>query len=85
MNYTQEQVLEALKTVKHPGAGLNVVEMGAVKNIDISEQKVSITLSFKKPNDPFARSVSKACNSAVKAYLGEIVEIEVITSDFIEK
>ncbi len=85
MNYTKEQLMEALKPVKHPEAGLNVVDMGLVKDISISGKKISLTLKFKKPNDPFAKSVSKACAGAIKAYLGEEVEIEIITSGFVEK
>ena len=53
-------ILEALEKVRYPGTGRNLVEAGMVDdNIRIDGMKVSFTLIFDKPNDPFARSVVK--------------------------
>ena len=54
-------ILEALEKVRYPGTGKNLVEAGMVEdNIRIEGSKVSFTLIFEKPNDPFIQSVVKA-------------------------
>jgi ATP-binding protein involved in chromosome partitioning len=75
MNYTKEQVLEALKMVKHPESGLNLVEMGMVSGASVEGKNVRFSLAFKKPNDPFKKSLTKAAVSSIKAYLGDEVEV----------
>ena len=77
MNYNKEQVLEALKLVKHPETGLNIVEMGIVSNVNTTGGKLSFSLVFKKPHDPFRKSLVKASREAVKAYLEEDAEIHI--------
>ena len=75
MNYTKEQVLESLKLVKHPETGKSIVEMGMIEDISVEGIKVSLSLIFKKPNDPFKKSLQTACVKAVKAYLGEEADV----------
>jgi ATP-binding protein involved in chromosome partitioning len=73
MNYTKEQVLEALKKVKHPESGLNVVEMGMLQNLNVEDRNISFTLVHKKANDPFKKSLRKAAEDAIRSYLGDEV------------
>ena len=75
MNYTKDQVLESLKLVKHPETGKSIVEMGMIGNITIEGKKVNLTLVFKKPNDPFKKSLQASCIKSVKTYLGEEVDV----------
>jgi len=75
MNYTKEQVFEALKTVKHPETGKSVIEMGMVNDLVIESNKITLSLVFKKPNDPFRKSIQSACIKSIKAYLGEEMEV----------
>ena len=51
-------ILDALATVRYPGTGKNLVEAGMVEdNIRIEGMKVSFSLIFEKPTDPFIKSV----------------------------
>jgi len=77
MNYTKEQVLEALKLVKHPETGKNVVEMGMVDNVRIEDNRITFSLEFKKTNDPFKKSIQSACIKSIQVYLGEETEVSV--------
>ena len=70
-------ILEALAHVRYPGSGMDVVSGNMVEdNIRIEGNKVSFSLVFEKPNDPFAKSLVKACEQAILTYVGAEVEID---------
>lgn len=69
-------ILDALATVRYPGTGKNLVEAGMVEdNIRIEGNKVSFSLIFEKPTDPFMRSIIKAAETAILTYVGKEVDI----------
>ncbi|MCS3167652.1 P-loop NTPase [Bacteroides fragilis] len=69
-------ILDALATVRYPGTGKNLVEAGMVEdNIRIEGMKVSFSLIFEKPTDPFMKSVIKAAETAILTHVGKEVEI----------
>ena len=70
-------ILEALKHVRYPGTGKDIVSAEMVQdNIRIENNKVSFSILFDKPNDPFAKSVVKAAEQAIITYIGEDVDIK---------
>ncbi|MDL2255850.1 Mrp/NBP35 family ATP-binding protein [Parabacteroides sp. OttesenSCG-928-K15] len=70
-------ILDALSKVRYPGTGKDLVSAGMVEDdIRIEGNKVSFSLLFEKPNDPFIKSVVKAAESAILAYVGQEVEIK---------
>ena len=70
-------ILDALSKVRYPGTGKTLVELDMVAdNIRIDGKKVSFSLIFEKPNDPFIRSVVKAAESAVMTYVSSDVDIK---------
>ncbi|MDD4609535.1 MAG: Mrp/NBP35 family ATP-binding protein [Bacteroidaceae bacterium] len=70
-------ILDALATVRYPGTGKNIVEAEMVEdNIRIEKNKVSFSLIFEKPTDPFIKSVVKAAETAILTYVGEEVDIK---------
>jgi ATP-binding protein involved in chromosome partitioning len=69
-------IFDALSTVCYPGTGENLVEAGMVDdNIRIEGMKVSFSLVFEKPTDPFIKSMIKAAETAILNYVGKDVEI----------
>ena len=59
-------ILDALRNVRYPGNGKNIVELGMVDDdIRIDGRKVSFTLVFEKPTDPFMKSLVKAAETAL--------------------
>ena len=78
MTLYPQLIIDALKTVRYPGTGKNIVEMGMVEdNIRISGLHVSFSLIFDKPTNPFLKSLVKASEAAIHAYVGKEVEVEI--------
>lgn len=70
-------ILDALKNVKYPGNGKNLVENEMVADdIRIDGNKVSFSLIFDKPTDPFVKSVVRAAEAAINTYISPDVEIK---------
>lgn len=77
MNIYPKIILDALKHVRYPGTGNDIVSSGMVQdNIRIDGMKVSFSLIFDKQNDPFAKSVVKASEQAILTYIGDNVDIK---------
>ena len=54
-------ILDALRTVRYPGTGKDIVTMGMVEDdIRIDGNRVSFSLIFPKKTDPFIKSIVKA-------------------------
>ncbi len=76
MKLYPKQILDALSTVRYPGTGKNLVEAGMVEDdIRIDGMKVSFSLIFEKPTDPFIRSLVKAAETAILTYVSRDVRI----------
>lgn len=70
-------ILDALKNVKYPGNGKSLVENGMIEDdIRIDGNKVSFSIIFDKPTDPFVKSVVRSAEAAIKAYISPEVEIK---------
>ena len=77
MTLYPQLILDALKNVRYPGTGKDLVEMGMVEdNIRIDGMNVTFSLLFEKPNDPFIRSVVKAAETAILTYVSPEVNIK---------
>ncbi len=69
-------ILDALSHVRYPGTGKDIVSSGMVEDdIRIDGMKVSFSLIFDKPTDPFVKSLVKSAEAAIKTYVGEEVDI----------
>ncbi len=77
MTLTTQLVLDALTHVRYPGTGKDIVSSGMIYgDIIIEGKKISLSLLFEKPNDPFVKSVVKAAETAILTYIGEDVDIK---------
>ena len=77
---TKEEVLQFLREVRHPGkSDRDIVELGMVQNVDISEGKVSVTLSFPKRRDPLAEYLIGSTRASLIRHLADGMESEVKT------
>ncbi|MDR2118978.1 MAG: Mrp/NBP35 family ATP-binding protein [Tannerellaceae bacterium] len=76
MTVYPQLILDALAKVRYPGTGKDLVSAGMVEdNIRIEGKKVSFSLLFDKPNDPFIKSVVKAAETAILTYAGKDIDI----------
>ncbi len=70
-------IIDALKNVRYPGNGKTLVENEMIEDdIRIDGNKVSFSLIFEKPTDPFIRSVVRSAEAAINTYISPEVEIK---------
>ena len=70
--------------VEHPAKGdKNLVELGMIENIEVAENKISVTLSFAKHRDPLAEYLIGSAKAAIirNAPAGTDVEIKSIIKE----
>ncbi len=78
MTIYPQLIIDALKTVRYPGNGKNLVEAEMVEDdIRIDGMKISFSIIFPKATDPFRKSVMKAAEAAVKLYVSKECEVTV--------
>ncbi len=78
MSLNIDKVMEILSRVRHPETRKDIVEMGIVSDLEVDGNRVSMLLKFQKPKEPFAASLKKTVESAIKMKAPEaevIVEI----------
>lgn len=73
-------IMDALTNVRYPGNGKNIVELGMVPDeIRIDGMKVTFTLIFEKPTDPFMKSLVKSAAAAIHTFVSPDVEVNINT------
>ena len=66
--------------VQHPAKGdKNIVELGMVENINIQDNKVTVTLVFSKHRDPLAEYLTGSAKAAIIRNAPQGTEVEVKT------
>ena len=80
MQLYPQLITDALRTVRYPGTGKDIVEAGMVEDdMRISGLHVSFSLIFPRQTDPFLKSIVKATEAAIHAYVARDVEVEIHT------
>ena len=78
MMISREDILQALREVRHPARqDRDIVDLGMVKDIDISAEKVSVTLGFPKRRDPLTEYLVGSARAALVRHLPSSVQSEV--------
>lgn len=78
-------ILDALAKVRYPGTGKNIVEAGMVEdNLRIDGMKVSFSLLFEKPTDPFMKSLLKSAEAAIHTYVDKDVKVTITTRTLVQ-
>ncbi|HBT86014.1 MAG: Mrp/NBP35 family ATP-binding protein [Fermentimonas sp.] len=69
-------IIDALKNVRYPGTGQDIVSAGMVADdIRIEGNKVSFTLITEKAHDPFIKSLVKMAEQAILTYADKDIDI----------
>ena len=72
-------ILDALRHVRYPGTGEDLVTAGMVEDdLRIDGMNISFSLIFDKPNSPFLKSVVKAAEKAIHTYVSPEVIVAII-------
>ena len=70
-------IIDALKNVRYPGTGQDIVSAGMVEDdIRIDGTKVSFSLITERQNDPFVKSLVKMAEQAILTYAGPQIQIK---------
>ena len=73
-----QQIIDALRHVRYPGTGKDLVESGMLEDdIRISGFEVSFSLIFDKDNDPFMKSVLRAAETALHTYVDLNIKVNI--------
>lgn len=74
----ENEVMKMLFEVHHPGKGdKNIVELGMVHNVEIENNKVTVTLAFANRKDPLAEYLMGSTRAAIIRNSPEGTEAEV--------
>ena len=73
---TQEQVLEALKTVKFPGLSRDIVSFGFVRDVEVSGGRVAFTVHFQTENPTAGATLKRDAEAAVRKIEG-VTDVDV--------
>jgi ATP-binding protein involved in chromosome partitioning len=76
MSISTQQVIDALKRVKHPEKNQDIISLNMMEDLEITGDKISFSLVFKKKNDPFISSIRKAAVKAIRTYIGKHAKVE---------
>ena len=67
---TQEQILEALKSVKFPGLSRDIVSFGFVKDVKVDGGDVAFTVQFQTENPNAGQQIARDAEAAARQVAG---------------
>jgi ATP-binding protein involved in chromosome partitioning len=78
---TQEQVVEALRQVRDPDRGGDVVELGMITGLTVRDGHVGFAVEVDPQRGPALEPLRKACEDAVNALAGVLTVTAVLTAE----
>ncbi|MGH2537194.1 MAG: metal-sulfur cluster assembly factor [Candidatus Promineifilaceae bacterium] len=72
----EEEILEALRGVIDPEIGLNVVELGLIRGMDLSDEKAKVTMILTTPFCPYGPAMIDQVRQTVAMVSSASVEVE---------
>jgi metal-sulfur cluster biosynthetic enzyme len=72
-----EDVLQALRSVEDPEAGMNIVDLGLVYDVAVDADRVRVKMTMTSPSCPVAPYIVDEATAAVRGVLPEGFEAEV--------
>src|SRR6476660_6795571 len=70
MSVTEEQVLDALRVVKDPDLGRDIVALNFVKNVEIADSAIRFTIELTTPACPVREQLKSQAEQAVRGLPG---------------
>ncbi len=72
----EEQLREALRVVTDPEIGMNVIELGLLRDVEIHDDRAHLTMIMTTPFCPYAPQLLEQCRRTAQEFLGVPVTIE---------
>lgn len=79
MKLNIEDVRGLLTKIVHPENGKNIVELGMIDQLSITDNSIDLVLLFEKPNDPFLGSIKRECKESIAKLAGKEYNLKVLT------
>ncbi|MGQ9887410.1 MAG: metal-sulfur cluster assembly factor [Aggregatilineales bacterium] len=73
----EEGLFEALRTVVDPEIGMNIVELGLIRHVDIGEDRAHLVMIMTTPFCPYAPQLLEQTRRTAQNYLGVPTTIEI--------
>lgn len=77
MGLTEKKVVDVLGKINHPGSGSDIISLSMVNDIVIGDNSISFELNTGNRRDPFARSVTGACEKSLRSAFGESLGVNI--------
>lgn len=73
---TEDGLKEVLRSVIDPEIGMNVIELGLIRHVDIQSDRANITMIMTTPFCPYAPQLLEQTRRTAQEYLGVPTTIE---------
>ncbi|HUN69808.1 MAG TPA: metal-sulfur cluster assembly factor [Burkholderiales bacterium] len=73
----EEPLLDALRAVNDPEAGMNIVDLGLVYGVEVSPPVATVRMTMTSPACPLGDYLTDAVRDALRARFPELEEVKV--------
>lgn len=77
MNYSKELILNALRTVKDPDLGKDLVTLNMIEDVNFSDNKISFKVVLTTPACPLKNKIRQDCVDAIHNLVDANAEVDV--------
>lgn len=79
MSFEREDIIKALQSVYDPEIPVNIWDLGLIYGIDITDNKVKITMTFTSPTCPMMEELLSMVKTSVESVVGvDNVSVELV-------
>jgi len=72
-----EAIVAALRTVADPEVGVNVVDLGLVYGIDVTDRQIHLTLTMTSSACPLGAYLEDAIERAIRARIPQAAQVDI--------
>ncbi len=73
----EDALLDALRSVEDPEAGMNIVELGLVYGVEASGARATVRMTMTSPTCPLGDYLTDAVRDALRARFPELEQVDV--------
>ena len=73
----EDALLDALRSVEDPEAGMNIVELGLVYGVDATPPVAKVRMTMTSPTCPLGDYLTDAVRDALRARFPELAQVDV--------